>query len=371
MFHELGYAGRVVWACMKKDIKTALRERVFTILGVFIPVNFLILMSLFVLAGSNAPTAVVMQDQGPYAQKFYDSMSHAHSFRLQQANLQDARAMLQAGQIVAVVTVPTDFDTRIQQREPVQINVEINNLNTDFTKDIRRAVPLSITSFYAKSFPDIVTITPREHDFYPQDTDYIPYISVSILVLGLAVSGLLQAGIATAREWDKETIKEILLSPASRLAVITGKMLAALLMSLISMVIVLLVLIFVIGVHPAHWGEVIGFTLLSLVLFTACGMLFGTLLKQILPVTALALGVSVPLFFLSGAFGPLSLNTKVIQIIAQIFPLYYAIVLQQHAFHNFILNSYGLNVNILILCGYIVGLLLLALIALRRSTVAH
>jgi ABC-type multidrug transport system permease subunit len=100
-------------------------------------------------------------------------------------------------------------------------------------------------------------------------------------------------------------------------------------------------------------------------------MLFGTLLKQTLPVTALTLGISVPLFFLSGAFGPLSLNTQVIQVIAQIFPLYYAIVLQQHAFHNFILNSYGLNVNILILCGYIVGLLALALIVLRRSTVAH
>ena len=371
MFQELGYAGRVVWACMKKDIKTALSERIFTILGVFIPVNFLILMSLFVLAGSNAPTAVVMQDSGPYAQKFYDAMSHAHSFRLQQTTAQDARAMLQAGQIVAVVTVPTDFDSKIQQSEPVQVNVEINNLNTDFTDDIRRAVPLSITSFYAKSFPNIVTISAREHDFYPHDTDYIPYISVSILVLGLAVGGLLQAGIATAREWDKETIKEVLLSPASRLAVITGKMLAAISMSLISTVVVLVVLIFVIGVYPAHWGEVVGFTLLSLVLFTACGMLFGTLLKKTLPVTALALGISVPLFFLSGAFGPLSLNTKVIQVIAQIFPLYYAIVLQQHAFHNFILNSYGLNMNILILCGYIVGLLALALIALRRSTVAH
>ena len=371
MFRELGYAGRVVWACMKKDIQTALSERIFTILGVFIPVNFLILMSLFVLAGSNAPTAVVLQDRGPFAQKFYDSMSHAHSFRLQQTNAPAAQAMLQSGQIVAIVTVPSDFDARIQQSQPVQVNVEINNLNTDFTNDIRRAVPLSITSFYAKSFPNIVTITPHEHDFYSQDTDYIPYLAVSILVLGLAVGGLLQAGIATAREWDKETIKEILLSPANRFAVVAGKMLAAIVMSLVSAMIVLIVLIGVIEVHPANWGEVIGFTLLSLVLFTAGGMLFGTLLKQTLPVTALALGISVPLFFVSGAFGPLSLNTKVIQVIAQVFPLYYAIVLQQHAFHNFVLNSYGLNGNALILCGYIVGLLLLALIALRRSTVAH
>lgn len=371
MIQEPGYTLRVILACMKKDIKIALRERMFTILGAFIPVNFLILMSLFVLAGSNAPTAVVMEDRGPYAQQFYDAMSHAHSFRLQQASAKEAHDLIEAGHIVAVVTIPRDFDTRVQQNEPVQVDVEVNNLNTDFTNDIRRAVPLSITSFYAKAFPNVVTIIPREHDLYRQDTDYIPYLAVSILVLGLTVAGLLQAGIASAREWEKETMKELLLSPARRGVMIIGKMLASLVMSLTSVVIVLAVLIFVIGVYPTHWSEVIGFTLLCLVLFIAVGALLGTLLKQRLPVTALALGVSLPLFFLSGAFGPLSLNTAVIQVIAQIFPVYYAIVLQQHAFHDFILNSYGVTVNALILCGYALGFIILASIALQRSTEAH
>ncbi|MFL5663601.1 MAG: ABC transporter permease [Ktedonobacteraceae bacterium] len=371
MIQEPGYTFRVILACMKKDIKTALTERVFTILGIFVPVNFLILMSLFVLAGSNAPIAVVMVDRGTYAQQFYNAMSHAHSFRLQQASAKEAQNLIETGQIVAVVTIPSDFDTRLQQNESVQVGVEINNLNTDFTNDIRRAMPLSITSFYAKAFPHVVTITPSEHDLYRQDTDYIPYLTVSILVLGLAVAGLLQAGIASAREWEKETMKELLLSPASRGTMIIGKMLGALVMSLTSTVVLLAVLILVIGVYPAHWGEVVGFTLLCLFLFIAGGVLLGTLLKQRLPVTALALGISLPLFFLSGAFGPLSLSTAVIQFIAQIFPVYYAIVLQQHAFHDFILNSHSVMVNVLILCGYTLGLIILASIALRRSTVAH
>src|SRR5258708_19402554 len=41
---------RVIWTCLKKDIRSALTERVFTIVSIFLPVNFLILMSLFVLA---------------------------------------------------------------------------------------------------------------------------------------------------------------------------------------------------------------------------------------------------------------------------------------------------------------------------------
>jgi len=331
----------------------------------------LILLSLFALSGGLAPTAVVMHDTGPYAQQFYDAMSHAHSFRLQIASASDAQNLISTGKIVAVVTIPADFDTRIRQNQPVQVGVQINNLNTDFTNDIRRAIPLSITSFYAKAFPNLVNIAPRELDLQTQDTDYIPYLSVSILVVALVFAGALQSGTASAREYENETIKELLLSPARSWAVIVGKMLGALVMSIASVIVVLGVLIFIIGVWPAHWGEVIGFTLLSLMIFIAFGTLLGTLLKSRQPVIVISIGTAIPLFFLSGAFGPISFTTPAIQVIAQMFPVYYAIVLQQHAFHNFILNTYGIGTHALILGVYALVLLVVASIVLRRSTLAH
>jgi ABC-type multidrug transport system permease subunit len=368
---RITYNLRVIWACMKKDIKSALTERIATVIGVVLPVNFLILMSLFVLSGGQAPTAVVMQDTGPYAQQFYDAMAHAHSFILQKDSAQEAEALIQEGRIVTVVTIPSDFDARIQRNEPVQVDVQINNLNTDFTNDIRRGVPLSITSFYAKAFPNVVTVTPKESDFYAQDTGYIPYLTVSILVIALMVGSLLQSGTATAREWENSTIKELLLSPASRWAMIVGKMLGALVMALGSVVLILIVLILLIGVWPIHWGELLGFTLLTMAIFIAWGTLLGTLLKQRQAFVALAFGTSLPLFFLSGAFGPISFNVPLLQVVAQIFPVYYAIVLQQHAFHGFYLNTLSIGGNVLILGAYALGLIILASIVLRRSTVAN
>ena len=185
------------------------------------------------------------------------------------------------------------------------------------------------------------------------------------------LAGILQSGTAAAREYENETVKELLLSPARRWAVILGKMLGAFVMSIASVIVVLCVLILVIRVWPVHWGEVIGFTLLSLMIFIAFGTLLGTLLKMRQPMIALAFGTSIPLFFLSGAFGPISFTTPVVQVIAQTFPIYYAIVLQQHAFHNFILNTYGIGVNALILGIYALALLALASLVLRRSNVAH
>jgi len=367
----ISYELRVIWACARKDIRIALTDRVFTIAGLILPANILILMSLFVLAGSNAPTAVVMLDQGPLAQAFYAAMSGAHSFRLQQATATEAQRLLDGGNIVAVVTIPQDFDARVQRSEPVQVEVQVNNLNTDFTNDVRRAVPLAITSFYAKAFPNLVSVTPSELDLYPQDTDYIPYLGVSILVIALMVGALLQSSVSFAREWENDTIKELLFTPASRWAILSGKMLGALLVSLGSTVVVLAVLIFAVGVRPLYWHELIGFTLLLQVIFIATGALLGTLIKQRQPALALVFGASIPLFFLSGAFGPISFTTDAIQFIARLFPVYYGIVVMQHAFHGFDLNTYGLAGNTLILAGFALGISVLASLILRRSTVAH
>src|SRR5260370_903144 len=155
---------RVIWACLKKDLKSARSESLFTLVSIILPLNVLVLMSLLVISGGLAPTAVVMQDTGPLAQQFYTAMSQPHSFVLQQAPSGQANALMEQGRIVAVVTTPSNFDTRIRQHQSVAVGVKINNLNTDFTNDIRRALPLSITSFYANAEPSVVTVALLRRD---------------------------------------------------------------------------------------------------------------------------------------------------------------------------------------------------------------
>src|SRR5260370_5644991 len=157
--HTLSSSLRVIWACLKKDLKSARSEPLFTLVSIILPMNVLFLMSLLVISGGLAPTAVVMQDTGPLAQQFYTAMSQAHSFVLQRATVEQADALIEQGRIVAVVTIPADFDTHIGQHQSVAVGVKINNLNTDFTNDIRRALPLSITSFSAQAEPSCVSIT--------------------------------------------------------------------------------------------------------------------------------------------------------------------------------------------------------------------
>ena len=271
---------RVIWACLKKDLKSVWTERAFLFQIVILPLNYNMLLILFALSGSNAPTAVVIANQGPYAQQFYTALAEAHSFHLQQTSADQAQALMQSGEIVAIVTIPANFDLRMQEGQAVQVGLQVNNLNTDFTDDVRRGVRLAITSFSAQAFPGQVTIVPQERDAYPQDIDYVPYLSVSILVIGCMVAGLLQAGTATALEWEKGTIKELLLAPAPRLAIVLGQMLAAALLTMGASILVLLFVTKVIGDWPLNWGLVVLTLVLTTLIFVALGTVLGNWLRR-------------------------------------------------------------------------------------------
>lgn len=368
---SLRYDLRVISAVALNDIQNSLRDRIFTVLSVIIPLNFLFLFILFVLSGGQAPTAVVLEDHGPYAQKFVYAMAHAHSFSIQETSAQQARQLIDEGKIVAIVTVPASFDADLAAGRQVRLPVTVNNLEVDFTNDIRRAVPLAITSFYSQSFPNQVVVQAREIDTQARDTNYIQYLSVSILVIGLMISGLLQAGTNAAREYEDQTIKELLLSPASRWAIEMGKALGAFVLSAASGVVALAAVVLALQVFPVHWGETLGFGLLILAIFVAFGVLLGTLVRRVQAVIPLSLGLALPVFFISGAFGPVTWGTPVGAWLAEATPVYYAIGVYQHAFHGFTTTPTNLLFNALTLVAFAIGAIVVSAAILRRERLTH
>jgi ABC-type multidrug transport system permease subunit len=360
---------RVIRAVALKDIRSSLTERLFTTISVIIPLNFLILFLLFVLTGGEAPTAVVLEDQGAYAQQLLQAMAGAHSFIIHETSADEAHSLMHQGRIVAIVTVPAGFDDALQSGQAVELPVVVNNLNVDFTNDIRRALPLAITEFYAQRFPQQVVVRAEEVDLHARDTGYIEYLSVSIVVVSLLIGGLLQAGSNVAREYETGTIKELLLAPASRWAIEVGKVLAALALTTLSAGVVLAVVVFVLGVWPAHWPAVVFFTLLVMLSFVALGVLAGTIVRRRTTVIPLSIGLGLPVFFISGAFGPVEWGTNVLATIARLQPVYYAIGVFQYAFHDFQTTQLPLSADAALLAFFTVGVVVVSSIVLRRRGV--
>jgi ABC-type multidrug transport system permease subunit len=368
---RLSYNLRVIWAVASKDIRISLTERIFMVLSIITPLNLLLLFLLFVLSGGQAPTAIVLEDNGPYAHQFVEAMQHSNSFIIKETTADEAQTLLTQGQIVAIVTIPTTFDSNLKAGKQITLPVQINNLDVDFTNDIRRAIPLAVTSFYAQVFPNQVVIQAHESDVYQHDTSYIGYLAVSILVVGLMVGGLLQAGTNAAREYEKNTIKELLLSPASRWAIETGKILGSFILNLLAGAVVLITVVFILGIWPDHWLTLLSLSLLEIIIFVSLGTLLGMLVKKRQALIPLSLGLSIPVFFLSGAFGPVNWGNDVIAVLAHLTPVYYAIGIFQYAFHSFDTTALSTTALILILVGFIMLMLALSVFILRRQRVAH
>src|SRR5215831_21208247 len=99
--------------------------------SITLPVNYLIMMSLFVLAGSHAPADVVMADHGPYARQFLTALEQTDTFRLHVTTAAQASQQMRQGTLVAVITVPAGFDRAVTHGARIGIPATINDLNQD------------------------------------------------------------------------------------------------------------------------------------------------------------------------------------------------------------------------------------------------
>jgi ABC-type transport system involved in multi-copper enzyme maturation permease subunit len=354
---------RVIAAVARKDLQVAFTQRLLIALGVIVPVNFLLLFMLFALNGGQAPTAVVLDDHGPLAQQFVAEMRGARSFQVTEMTWAQAQNAIAQGRIVAIVRLPADFDSRLGAGETVVIPVTVNNLQTDFTNDIRRAVPMTVTRFDADAFPGQISVKAQEIDLYRHDTDYIPYLAVSVAVLGMLLAGILQGATSAAKEHESSTVIELALSPAPKWAIVTGKLLAVLALNAISGGIVLAIVVALEGGLPSRPFEVLGVALLLMIAFAGLGVLVGNVVRRRQAAIPLSLAISLPLFFISGPFGPINWLGSVPALLARISPAYYGIGAFQDAFHGYVTSQTGLTGDV-----FALGLLAVATVLLGART---
>ena len=114
-----------------------------------------------------------------------------------------------------------------------------------------------------------------------------------------------------------------------------------------------------------------GTVLLMSAVAVAAGTLIGNLLRQRQAVTLLTRGSSVPLFFLSGVFNPVTYGTLGLVLLARAFPVHYAIALIQQSALGFLTNTLSAAGNVLVLVGFLLLFVVLSSIVLRRGRVAH
>lgn len=329
------------WAVIGEGFRLQLlafrRAPITSALALLLPVNLLLLLSLFALTGYRAPTAVVLGERTPLATSFVSAMAAAHhSFDLREMSLAAARKQLQRGELVAIVEIPAGFDAQVRQGLTVPIALTVDNVNVDITEDVRRAIPAAAVLFAEREGFPAVRMHPQLRNVLPRDTGYVEYLGVSAIVLAACIAGGVLGGTVVAREWEGGAGRLLRLAPGGAGGLLAGRLLAAAVVGGLASLTTAAIVRWGYGVPLAHPGEVLVAVAATVLASVAMGGFLGAVVRRSLPITPLVLGITLPFYLDSGALEPQRFDGPWLFAGAHLSPAYYGVGLIEHGWHDLV-----------------------------------
>ncbi|MCX6797793.1 MAG: ABC transporter permease [Candidatus Falkowbacteria bacterium] len=184
---------------------------------------------------------------------------------------------------------------------------------------------------------------------------------LEFLVPGVIAMSILFTAVFSGLEiiWDRQFgfLKEMLVAPVSRLQIMVGRCLGGATVAVIQGLIVLIISL-AIGFRVTNWWLVIVtlvFMFMIAFLFTLFGTAIASVLKDVQGFQLIVNFLIMPLFFLSGAFFPLTGLPRALSITVQANPLSYGVDALRGTLIG--LTQFGLMTDFLVLLGVIILLL--------------
>jgi ABC-2 type transport system permease protein len=359
---------RATRAGARLEAALLLRSPLLLVFAVVQAVVFLVVVTLFGLTGSRAPTALIQLDHSPYADAFVRNLDRAHhSFDLRPMSAARAHSQLRSGELVAAITIPAEFTATIRSGATLAIPVDVDNVDVDLTDDIQRALPSAIAAFGRELHLPQLRLTVAETDLIDHDTGYVPYLTVSALALDAFVLAALLAASSVAREWETNTIKLWRLAPAPASAWFAGKLLVGAAAAMVATALTGLVVVFGYGVRPQSVLSCIATLAGCVAIGACCGGWLGMVVRRTAVILPLVFGLALPLYLDSGTLEPERFDGDVIWSIAHVSPVYYAVGLLERAWHGLRVTPEPSWLNAIALVAFAAVTATAALRSLRRA----
>jgi ABC-2 type transport system permease protein len=355
----------------RAEIQQLRRSRLLIVLTIAEAVTFLVLVTIFGLIANHVPTAVVDRDGGKLARQWAQEMSTTYqTYGVRYMGASSAEQALARGDVAAILWIPADFSQRMAHHTMIRIHFRVDNVNADLTNEVELGIPPAARAFaVANHFPGIRVVT-AEKDLVKPEVGFIPYLVVSALALAAFVVAGTLAASAVAREFEARTLAYVKLSPVHPLVPLGGRLLATGAVSAAAVGVATLLVVVGYSVTPQHPAELAAGLLLCVVIFSCIGAGIGTLVRRILPLSALIFGLALAFYLDSGSLEPARFYGNVLWVIAHTSPVYYAVGILQHSVHGIQVTPETIPVNFAALIGWALAAAGAAWLGLRRAVAA-
>lgn len=356
-----------------KDLLEFFRNRMELVAFIIMPVFMMVMTGYIFPSGTslkNITLAVVENDKGNISEnivtvledmKLGDKNDNIFLIERQSGNLEGAKEKLKKGNLNAILIIPEDFSSNIEEsRQGIltliidQSNPQISSILTGMMEKIvdglatnlaiARLVEIMPTEFSTdKPAPPGSTIVPslqsqpnpqalikpfiiKTEGLVPGEQNYFQFMAPGIIAMVVVMAVMIGLAASISREKELGTLDGILVAPISRLCIILGKALSQTTRGLLQGSIVLLLSIFLFGVKIHGSIPLVALLLfLGVFSFIGLGILISAIAAEQETAMMIMMTLTFPMIFLSGVFFPIEQMPGFMQVISRILPLTYTI----------------------------------------------
>ena len=174
----------------------------------------------------------------------------------------------------------------------------------------------------ATNNPPMLIVAPQAVS--AQSLGYIDFLAPGILSMAIMQSGVYGLALFIVSSREKRILKRLHATPAGAAYILTGRIVPALLISLVQTALLLSLAVFAFGVHiVGNIGTLLVAALFGALVFISLGFLVSSVSKSVDAAENLTGLVTFPMFFLGGVFIPIERLPEAVQVLAYMMPLTY------------------------------------------------
>lgn len=350
-----------LWQIAKKDLLEFTRDRLRLVTFMIMPM-FMMIMVGFIFPNQNTlknvPIGIANQDGGQISKTLTSIITNLKlspdkpdlAFEVKTYDSLDSiKKAIKSQQISGGVDIPTDFDQKITSNQQAEVTIIQDQSNPQISQMVDQILSQAVMAFSlqvgAEKISQVLAIVPptnpvssisaqsiiapvnsKIEGIVPGNPNYFEFVAPGIMAMIVMTAVLTGLAASISREKEQGTLDGILISPVNRLAIILGKALSQSIRGLVQGAIVLLLAFLLFGVTIHGSIVLVGLLLvLGIFSFVGLGILVSAIATEQETATQLLFMFQFPMLFLSGVFFPIALMPNVMQKIAEVIPLTYAI----------------------------------------------
>ena len=333
--------------------------------GLIAPSSVLIIFFLIFGNFSSLPIKILNNDSGDFGEKLRNEITAQISPLGNKPYFEDITEQNNKTP-VATITIPSNFSESIINENFPVINMDINNFNSDFAKNIRLYLQEGIVSFYSKYYSqwdvNIIEEIPKNGQ-----VEWVEIIASGSILLAAALGGMFLYLYLFFKEKHYGTILFYSISPRTPLQSFLARIFICWGFALINITINMILAYILTGRNFFTIGHIV-YPALSLValFFIFLSSIVSTYLEDFITAAMITMFGCVLVWFISGGISNAPINNSSITgAISLLFPNRYALeIIRTKAFY---LSSDNIIKNYLILIGMVLVIALLSYLALHKK----